>query len=102
MAFLVPIMGISTTMPTFGETLLNSWRAGQYGRTPCGRRQNGLPSVVGAGERSGTVAGGLLSMGMANALRPLSGVSQGAYYAVTAITLFLSTLVLSYLDKVTA
>lgn len=41
-------------------------------------------------------------MGMANALRPLSGVSQGAYYAVTAITLFLSTLVLSYLDKVTA
>jgi len=39
-------------------------------------------------------------MGFANAIHPLSNVSQGWYYAVTGIVLVLTIMALAFLDKV--
>jgi hypothetical protein len=44
--------------------------------------------------------GAFVSLGISNALRPLSDVDRGAYYALAAVALFLSTMILSYLEKV--
>jgi hypothetical protein len=44
--------------------------------------------------------GAFVSLGIVNALRPLSDIDRGAYHALTAVALFLSTLVICYLDKV--
>ena len=44
--------------------------------------------------------GAFVSLGISNALRPLSDVDRGAYYALAAVALFLSTMILSFLEKV--
>ncbi len=48
----------------------------------------------------GALVGGFVALGIVNALRPLSNVNQGVYFAFNAIALFLSTIAISYLDKV--
>jgi hypothetical protein len=41
-----------------------------------------------------------VSLGIVNALRPLSEVDRGVYYALNAVALFLSTMVICYLERV--
>jgi hypothetical protein len=48
----------------------------------------------------GGAVGTFVSLGIVNALRPLSDVDRGVYYALNAVALFLSTMVICYLDKV--
>jgi hypothetical protein len=48
----------------------------------------------------GGAVGTFVSLGIVNALRPLSDVNRGVYYALNAVALFLSTMVICYLDKV--
>ncbi|ELR24115.1 uncharacterized protein ACA1_153240 [Acanthamoeba castellanii str. Neff] len=61
----------------------------------CGTHLNDLLHV---GPQGGT-AGAFVSLGISNALLPLSDVDRGAYYALAAVALFLSTMILSYLEK---
>ena len=48
----------------------------------------------------GGLIGCLITLGIINALRPLNDVSPGLYYAGSAVALFVSTVVISYLNKV--